>query len=428
MSTSLLDAYDGYTGRVEKHALPNGLKLIILEDRQAPVAAYQTWFGVGSGHEKEGATGMAHLFEHLMFKETRDRKAGEFDRLLELNGVSTNAATWLDWTFYREELPSDRLELVMQLEADRMENMILSQAQLDTEREVVKNERRLRVDNDPDGLLYELLYFTHFGAHPYGHPTIGWMEDIESISLDECIRFYESYYAPDNACIVVVGDVEKSRVLDLADRYYGHLRPFGHSPDHRPPVPRGTGAVSIEKLPVGSPRIACLFSAPDILDPTGPLLHVVNEFMCNSDSGRLQKLLVEDLELATDVTSWFGALRLAGAFEVQLSLVPGADWRRTLDLVLQGVMSLVTGGCTKREVQKGVNRVEMAFLRGQMHVGTRARHLGHFETTGGDFKLLYRGMEALRNATPEQLRDAAKLWLCPEDATILAGVPSGEQS
>lgn len=428
MNPTLLDAYEAETGRVEKYALSNGLKFIILEDHLAPVAAYQTWFGVGSGHEKKGSTGMAHLFEHLMFKETKNRKAGEFDRLLEANGVSTNAATWLDWTFYREELPSSCLPLVMQLESDRMEHMILNQDQLDTEREVVKNERRSRVDNDPEGKLYEELYQAHFGAHPYAHPTIGWMADIEGTRLEQCIDFYRDFYAPDNACVVVVGDVETAQVLDLAAKYYGHMKPSGFQQPAAVTARPGSGVTSVLELPVSSPRVATLLSAPSIADPAGTAFHVLNEFMLNSDSSRLQKLLVEELELATDVNGWYGAFRMSGAFEILLSVVPGGNWEHTLDRVWDGIDQLVQSGSSQREADKGVNRVEMSIMRGQMTVGTRARNLGHYETTAGDFKALYRMIDRARSCTPAEVHEVAAGYLKREQSTTIVGVPTGGQS
>ena len=181
---------------VERRVLSNGLVVLAQEDFRAPIVAYHTWYGVGSRHERLGRTGMAHLFEHLMFKETKNLSEGEFDRRMEAVGARTNAATWVDWTFYYEKLPAAHANLAFEMEADRMENMLLGPEQLTSERQVVMNERRLRVDNDPEGKMYETLYANRYGKeHPYGWPTIGWREDIEAITLEDCHQFYDTFYA-----------------------------------------------------------------------------------------------------------------------------------------------------------------------------------------------------------------------------------------
>src|ERR1700728_2677663 len=192
--------------RLRRYELDNGLKVLLLADRSAPTCAYFTWYNVGSRHEKPGKTGLAHLFEHLMFNETESLRAGTFDKKLEENGAESNAATWVDWTYYHESVPKDRLPLVIKLESDRMHNLILRDAQVTSEKEVVANERRYRVDDDVEGAASELLYKTAFTRHPYQWPTIGWMEDIQAFTPEDCDAFYKTYYAPNNAVVVVVGD------------------------------------------------------------------------------------------------------------------------------------------------------------------------------------------------------------------------------
>src|SRR3954466_4873821 len=197
----------GPSMRVERFVLGNGLRVLVLEDHVAPVISLQTWFGVGSRHEKPGKTGIAHLFEHLMFGETEDVAHGAFDRMLEEAGAETNAATFLDWTCYHANLPKDALALAMKLEAGRIAKLVLRDPQVSSEKEVVANERRQRGDDDVDGSVSELLYKEAFKKHGYGWPTIGWMEDIQGFTTEDCTAFYKTYYAPNNAVLVVVGDV-----------------------------------------------------------------------------------------------------------------------------------------------------------------------------------------------------------------------------
>jgi zinc protease len=188
---------------IERYRLEdNGLEVLVLVDHVAPVVSYQTWFKVGSRHEREGKTGIAHLFEHLMFGETKNVPLGEHDRRLEEAGAESNAATYVDWTYYLVNLPSDALELAIGLEADRMHNLVIESDQLESEREVVLNERRLTVDNDIDGTAAELLFCNAFRVHGYRFPTIGFAEDIAALDLDDCRGFYRTYYAPNNACLV----------------------------------------------------------------------------------------------------------------------------------------------------------------------------------------------------------------------------------
>ena len=208
--------------RVRKFAhRDSGLKVLLLADDSAPILSYQTWFEVGSADEVPGKTGLAHFFEHLMFTQTSNRGSGEFDRIIESCGGDTNAATWLDWTYYRDSVPATELKTIIDLEQDRMANLDLSSDVVESEREVVLNERRERVDDDVDGFLDEMLMKQAFGAHPYGWPTIGWQPDIEGLSIPDLESFYRQYYAPSNATIVLVGAIgsEDDTLKALASGY-----------------------------------------------------------------------------------------------------------------------------------------------------------------------------------------------------------------
>ena len=409
---------------IRKYALANGLEVIVWEDHSAPVAAYHTWFAVGSGDEVPGRTGIAHLFEHLMFKETRNLAAGEMDRLLEQNGINTNAATWLDWTYYMEHLPADRLELVTRLEADRMENMILNQKQLDTEREVVKNERLLRVDNDPEGQLYEELYQTHFGDHPYGHPTIGWMADIEGIPLADCLDFYRVYYSPNNATVVVVGDVDTDEVLALVQKYYGHLesQPVPPRAEVAPPATRAEQR-KVLPLAVSAQKFIALYNGPPMGHADTMALKVLNEVLFNSEGARVRKRLVEDEQVATDLGAWHSGFRLAGTLELQVNIVPGTDWEKVLAMVDEEVEAFLAGECPQRAVEGGKNRREIAFLRGSMSVGARARGLGNYETTGGDFSAFFRQPSNLAAVDCDAVMRVARALLEGKRRTVVVAVP-----
>ena len=278
--------------------LANHLTLLALPDVQAPIFAMQTWFRVGSRHEQKGKTGIAHLFEHLMFKGTKGHPSGEFDHEMEKRGAQTNAATWVDWTYYKESLPSlgDNFETAVMYESDRMVNLALTQEMVDAEREVVKNERRQRVDNSISGTLDELTYRTAYSAHPYGHPTIGYMEDLNSMTMAEFEHFYRTFYAPNNATIVVVGALALDRIVTEIARAYGPIPAQAVPTLTLPTEPPQTAPREAEiRRPTDSERVAMVFHGPRQLDESHAALQVAAEVLCGGETGRIYQDLVVEL-------------------------------------------------------------------------------------------------------------------------------------
>ncbi len=411
---------------VHHFALDNGLQVLLWPDSQAPVVAYQTWFKVGSADEQPGRTGMAHLFEHLMFKETKNREAGVFDRLLESNGIETNAATWLDWTYYKESLPSQHLELVMELEADRMENMLLSQAQLDTERDVVINERLLRVDNDPEGLASERLFHLHFGRHPYGHPTIGWMDDIKAITIEDCFAFHKRYYGPENAILVLCGDLDVGNVLELLYKYYGAIpRGAGGRVASRSRVALA-GGWEVLHLPVNMSKVMLLYPAPKANEGQAMVMRVAGELLWGAESSLLRESLIHRRQLLYDMGAYHVALRLAGALELQLNLAPEVEPDEALETMHRTLKRFLKAGIGEEELQGAKNRVEMAYLRSLLHTGSRARGLGHTVTTIGDWRRLSKMRQLLAAVTAPQCLEIVKTTLVESRPTRVDVTPQAE--
>ena len=410
---------------IERHVLDNGLVLLLLVDPQAPVFSYQTWFRVGSRHERTGKTGIAHLFEHLMFKETKNTPEGQFDRLLEGMGGRNNAATWLDWTFYYEDVPAGHLEAVARLEADRMENMILNEKQLEAEREVVINERRERVDNDPGGKLSELLWELAFTVHPYGHPTIGWMADIEKLSLDDCLAFYRTYYAPNNAVIVVAGDVDRDGCLEIIQRLYGHLesQPLPSVDAVTEPQQRASRRLEVA-LPLTADRLMLGYKAPSMLSHDFPALEILNEALSEGDSARLQRSLVTDGELATGFSAFVPPFRDVGLYEIGVELRAGVTAEQAEAVVLAEFERVMHEGLTPAELNKARNRLETRFLRGLQSAQQRANALGFWEVTGGDFKRLFHQSDRYAAVTLEDVVRVARDVLRPDNRTVVIGRPA----
>ena len=420
---------------VALYRLDNGLQVIVWEDHRAPVFAYQTWFGVGSRHERPGRTGIAHLFEHLMFKATKNLAEGEFDQVMERHGAQTNAATWVDWTYYRQKLPAgaDTLDLVCRLEADRMENMLLNSHQLESEREVVVNERLLRVDNDPDGRLYERLYALAFGDdHPYGWPTIGWMEDIRAISLEDCLEFYRLFYAPSNATITVVGDVATGAVLEHMVRRYGHLEAQALPTEApHPPVDQDAERRASYELPITADKGLFAWHGLARGDADHPALEVLDEILTGGESSRLYKAMITDLELASGAGGWAASWRFPGLYEIGINLRPGKRVEEAEAELDRIVGDLLERRVSQRELDKAINGVEADFLRRIADTGNRARGLGGAQTTAGDFREFFQTVDRLRAVTAEDVHRVAQRVLTPERRTVVIGRPAangGESS
>ena len=367
----------GTTLKVRMHRLDNGLKVILLRDPAAPVFAYQTWFAVGSRHEKEGTTGIAHLFEHLMFNQTEHLAPGEFDRRLESVGGETNAATWVDWTYYRDNLPQSELELAVRLESDRMAHLVLGHDQVESEREVVANERRFRVEDDVDGFLSEELYKVAYTSHPYHWPTIGWMKDIQAITIDDCRAFYRTYYAPNNATVVVVGDIDESRTLSLIEKYYGKLPSQELPPEHtvaEPPQLKELRA-SWDK-PVSADKLRIGYKAPPLTHTDYVVLEMLSEILFGGNSSRLYRKLVPDTEIASSAHAGLAPFRDPGLYEISVSLQRGhsAGGGRAADLRRAGGRE--DAAAARRRAGDGAHAAAHALLARAAAAGGQGRGAG----------------------------------------------------
>jgi zinc protease len=405
---------------IRRYAFDNGLKLLLLRDASAPVASFHTWFGVGSRHEKPGKTGLAHLFEHLMFNETENLPAGEFDRTLEAAGGEVNAATWVDWTFYYENVPSSELALVVRLEAERMQHLVLREPQLKSEKEVVANERRYRVDDDVEGAVNELLYKTAFTVHPYHWPTIGWMADIENFTTEDCEQFYGTYYAPNNATIAVVGDFDEATLLALIDQHYGAI-PAAQLPAHlfQPePEQEQERKLEVEKH-TPTEKLSLGYKSPALGDAEYAPLTVLNEVLFGGKSSRLYRALIIESELASEARGSIAPSRDPGLYEVWVSLREGHTAEEALAVVETQLANVIQNGITEAELDKAQNRLELGFLHGMETASGKAEQIGMFETVLGDAGKIFSQLEAFRQVTLGDVRSVAEKRLRATNRTTL---------
>jgi zinc protease len=394
---------------LRRYRFGNGLRVLVLPDPTTPLLSYQTWFHVGSRNERAGKTGLAHLFEHLMFNQTRNLPQGEFDKRIESAGGETNAATWTDWTHYHTDLPATELPVIAALEAERMKNLVLRAPQVRSEKEVVANERRFRVEDDVEGLVSERMYATAFRRHPYHHPTIGWMKDIEDFTTADCRAFYRTYYAPNNATLVVAGNVDEAEVLSLVQKLYGAI------PASRiPPPPRVVERKQprertlVMRQPTPSEKLAIGYRAPAFGDPDFAVLSLINELLFIGRSARLFQLLVRKQQLATDVHGSIAPFIDPGLYDIWISLRPGCRARaalRTLDRELDRI-------CHERVSQKELTRVksraELGFLMALENASGKAEQIGFYEAVLGDAGQIFARLARFRAVTADDVMRVAR--------------------
>ena len=415
---------------IEKYKFSNGLTLIYHPDHGAPLLSFQTWVPVGSAHEKKGKTGIAHLFEHLMFKATRSLSEGEFDRKIEAVGGQVNAATWLDWTYYYEDVPSAHFELVVKLEVDRLQHLLLNSEQLESERKVVMNERQECVEDDSGALLDELLWSMAFEeTYPYAHPTIGWMSDIQGLSLEDCEAFYRTYYAPNQVILVVCGDVKREHLISTIELHYGSIPTIPPPPTLQLPTPHLHGPIEQRKsLTLYAPRLHLGFVVPTVLDPKIIALECLDELLFEGDSARLYRALVFEREWAVCVYSSVPQFKGVGLYEITVELLPNASPEATRALILDELRSISQDGLDSGELEKVKHQKELNTYRGLQTVQQRAQALGFWETTVGDFQELFERPRRLAKVTSSEVCEVAKLLLEPSRQYVLIGQPLESRS
>jgi len=395
--------------RLHRYRFGNGLTLLALADPSTPLLSYHTWYGVGSRHEKKGKTGLAHLFEHLMFNETKNLKKGEFDRRIEAAGAETNASTWTDWTHYQTELPATEFGVIVPLEADRMQNLVLRDPQVRSEKVVVANERLLRVDDDVEGEVSERMYQLAFRSHPYGHPTIGWMKDIKAFTTADCRKFYKTYYAPNNATIVIVGNFDEARALRLVQKHYGGIRAAKiPAPAAITQAPQRAERKLVMRRSTPTEKLALGYHAPAFGDADYPALSLINELLFNGRSARLYQRLVQKEQLATDVHAGIAPFAEAGLFDIWVSLRPGRRVKealRSLDAELKRI-------CEQRVSEKDLERVksrsELGFLLALETAGGKAEQVGFYEVVIGDGARVFSRLDEFRAVTADDVMRVAR--------------------
>jgi zinc protease len=405
---------------VECFRLKNGLRLLLCEDHSAPVVAYHTWYRVGSRHERTGKTGLAHLFEHLMFNETEHLKPGVLDRKLEEAGAESNASTWLDWTHYNIALPREKLPVAVAIESERMQNLVLRDPQVASEKEVVANERRYRVDDDVEGSVSEMLWATAFTDHSYRWPTIGWMEDIQNFDTEDCRAFYDTFYAPNNATLVVVGDVTERRVLELVSKAYGTIESSVLPvEDVRPELPQSEERRKVVQKPTATEKLVVGYHSPAFGDFDHPALSLLSEVLFGGRASRLYRRLVHDEETAVDVHAFVGPFRDPGLFEIYASAREGQTAGALLAAVDEEIARVAQEPVSAEELARAKARLELALLSGLETVDGKASTIGFYDTVLGKPSGAFERLDATTELGQADLLRVARRYLRKEARSVI---------
>jgi zinc protease len=405
--------------QVKATTLANGLKVIVWTDRDIPNVALYNWVRAGSRNEVPGITGLAHFFEHMMFNGTSKRAPGEFDRLMEAQGGSNNAFTSDNVTVYQDWIPRSALDLVFDLEADRLANLSFDPQVIESERGVVHSERRLRTEDSNEGFLYEQMQATAFVAHPYQNPTIGWPADIQGWKLEDLQRFYKTYYAPNNCTLILVGDISAEEGFALAKRHLEAIPRQEPPPAVRTTEPEQLGEkrVLVERS-AQTPLLIHAYKSPAANDPLGPAINLLMTVLVEGNSSRLHRLLVEDKRLAIEVGGQFQEGFDPYLTWLQLTLPEGAnipEVERTLDAALAEV---VAKGVTDAELTRAKNQFAAGFWKQIATIDGKASLLGQFEVFEDDYRKLFDAPALYEKVTRADLQKAAALVFQHKHRTV----------
>jgi predicted Zn-dependent peptidase len=419
------------TVRFTDERLANGLRLIIEEDHLAPVVAVCLWYAVGSKNEVPGKTGFAHLFEHIMFQGSRHVSKTEHMGLVQAAGGTLNGTTWLDRTNYFETMPSHQLELALWLEADRMATLLdaLNQENLDNQRDVVKNEKRSSYDNRPYGQWFHKLQEHLFPPeHPYHHPTIGSMEDLDAASLEDVASFFRTYYAPNNAVLAIAGDVDPAQARALVERYFGPIAPYPQIPqlgDMSLPSALGGESREVVEDRVPLPRHYFGFRAPRFGDPRLDALEVAAQILAGGKGSRLYRRLVREERIAQDVAFFaIGFVDGASIAAGQATVRPGVDPDVVEHAFEDELERLGREPVTNDELVRARALIETYELEAAQRVEERADRLAMFATLLNDPDLINRQLARYLAVTPAEIQAVAAEVFRPDNRVVLTYMPA----
>jgi zinc protease len=414
------------TLKIEQHALPNGLKVVVAEDHARPILNLQVWYHVGSKNEREGRTGFAHLFEHMMFRGSKNVGPEEHMRLVREAGGVVNAYTSFDQTVYWQTVPSNYLERVIWLEADRMASLVVNEENFKKEREVVKEERRLRYENPPYGLMAEVLIDATFEVYPYKHMPIGSMEDLNKATVADVKEFFDTFYVPDNATLVIVGDVDAKQAVALATKHFGPL------PRSKQPVPRVTATEPAQKEPreltrafnnVPLPAVASAYQLPPLGHPDTYALQIASDILSSGQSSRLYRRLVYEEQVALGASGQSFFLEGPSIFFAFGVVNQGKDVKQVAASLYDVIDGMKKAPVTAEELTKAKSQIVSRFVMGRQSAQQKADALGAAAVLRGNPELYNTELANYQKVTAEDVRRVCEKYLANTNETRLWVMP-----
>jgi len=412
-------ALDDPAARLQEKTLPNGLTVLTLEDHNTPVVSFQMWVKVGSKDESFH-TGIAHLFEHMMFKGSKHLGPEEHARLVGARGGRINAYTTQDVTVYHEDVTAESLPLVIDLEAERVANLDISASTLESEREVVLEERRMRIEDRPGGLAFEALTALTFQAHPYHWPVIGWRADVEAVTVEACREFFDTYYSANNIFLVIVGDFDTEETLANVERAFGGIRTAPSIPRNPSKVveQRGERRATI-RYDARSPLLYAAWHAPESGHPDGDALDVTSQILSAGRSSRLYRALVYETEQALYAHGGYWELMDGGLFFAIAGVRPGNSIEQVEQAFFAEVDRIGTEGVSEEEVEKAKRQMEVALIDGLNTAHALADRVGRERVYLGRIRSLEERLESIRSVTPEDVKRVVQTYLKPEKRGVV---------
>jgi len=411
-------------GNVHEAVLSNGLKIIAVKDPNAPLAVFQIWYDAGSINEQVGTTGLSHLLEHMMFKGTEKYGSKAFSKIIKRAGGIDNAGTSKDFAYYYQKLAPDRLHLSIELEADRMRNLIMDPDETLSERDVVMEERRMRYEDDPQNLVYEEVVATAFKNHPYRWPVVGWMEDLKTITRDDLWKYYRSRYVPNNAFIVVAGNIDVDEVMSKIQKEFG---PIPRGPEIRKlttlePEQKGEKRIFVKKE-AELPYIISAYKAPNILSEDSYALEVLTMVLDGGKSARIYKSLIDEKRIALSAGAGYASTyRYPFLFYFSATALPGKTIEEVETALYEELDKIKQEPPTESEIQKAKNQIEADFIMSQDSIFYQAMVLAQFELIG-DWRLKDAYLKGIRKVTPEDVQRVAQKYLVADQRTVGILIP-----
>lgn len=413
--------------------LENGMKIIVREDHRAPVVASQVWYRIGSTYEYDGITGVSHVLEHMMFKGTKNLKPGEFSEIIAANGGSDNAFTSHDYTGYHQRIASDRLETCLELEADRMRNVIFLQEEFNKEVAVVQEERRWRVDNKPKSRLFEQFNATAFLSSPKRIPVIGWMGDLESLKMQDASEWYQKWYAPNNATLVVVGDVDTDEVIRLAKKYFAKLQPSNIEPPKQRPEIKQSGERRIKLYgQTATPYMIMGYKTPVLLGNKDNkkdvyALDVLSAILDGGSSARIAKKMIRGEEIAVQAgTSYDPFSRLSGLFLFAGTPSKGVKPEQLEQAFIAEIKDIQDNPVSAKELDRVKAQVIASKVFEQDSMFYTAMQIGMLDSIGHDWRLVDTYVDDIRAISADDVQRVAREYFDPGQLTVATLWPEQE--